>query len=140
MTARQELKGEKVTLISAGKKKTEGNPFGPLSDTAKADIQGRVNEYYDAFVAAAAKGRGVPVSQVRNGFGEGGMVGAREALQLGMVDRIGTLDQTIARLVGRSPRGIQAAQQPDMVPVASAVAVGVPDDLDVRVRRLRLAS
>ena len=146
ISAQQEMKGEKVTLISAGEKKTDHSPFGPLSDSARADIQGRVDEYYNAFVSAVAKGRGVSVAQVRSGFGEGGMVGAREALQLGMVDRIGTLDQTIARLVGRSPRGIQAAGQSVIEPVASLAAAATdgavvePNDLDVRVRRLRLVS
>jgi HK97 family phage major capsid protein len=93
-----EARGVKITHISAGKYKTEGNPTEPLSDDARAFMQQRVNEYYDAFVKAVARGRDVKASDVRNGFGEGRVVGASEAKRLGMVDRVATLDETLSRL------------------------------------------
>jgi signal peptide peptidase SppA len=98
-------------FISAGKFKTEGNPYEPLGDAARAAIQGRVDEYYEMFTAAVARGRGVKASDVRAGFGEGRVVGAAEALRLGMVDRIGTLDAAVARadkLARASVRGLSA--------------------------------
>ena len=93
-----ENEGVKITLISAGKYKTEGNPFEPLTEEAEAAIQEDVDRYYDAFIKAVARNRGVEVDQVRNGFGEGRMVGAKTAMSLGMVDRIETLSETIQRL------------------------------------------
>jgi hypothetical protein len=36
----------------------------------------RVNEYYDKFTPSVAKGRGVSVGQVKNGMGQGRVVGA----------------------------------------------------------------
>lgn len=115
--------GVTISLISAGKYKTESSPYGPLGEEARAAIQARVNEYYDMFVKAVALGRGVKAQDVRQGFGEGRVVGAREAVKLGMADRIATLDETIARLSrGRAPTG----------PTAEA-------DLDLRRRRARLA-
>lgn len=93
--------GIRTTLISAGRNKTEANPYEPLSSEARAYIQSRVNDYYSAFVNAVARGRGVSAARVRDGFGQGRAVGAREALQLRMVDRIATLDETLKRL-GRS--------------------------------------
>ena len=90
--------GIKRTLISAGKYKTEGNPWEPLSEEAKATIQTGVDEFYDAFVKDVARNRGVKVADVRNGFGEGRVVGAHQAVELGMADRIETLDEAILRL------------------------------------------
>jgi signal peptide peptidase SppA len=103
-----ELKGIKPSLISAGKYKTEGNPYEPLADEARAAIQKRVDEYYDMFTKAVAKYRGATPSDVREGYGQGRVVGAKEALALNMADRIETLDDTLARLASskraQSPR------------------------------------
>jgi ClpP class serine protease len=39
---------------------------------------------------------------VRNGFGEGRMVSAYQAVNLGMADRVGTLDETINQLFNKN--------------------------------------
>lgn len=95
-----DAEGVTVSLISAGKYKVEGNPFEPLGEEARAALQGRVDDYYGMFVRAVAKGRGVGVEAVRNGFGEGRSIGAHEAVKLGMADRVGTFDETLSRLAG----------------------------------------
>jgi capsid assembly protease len=97
-----EMKGVKTTLISAGKFKVEGNPYEPLSEEAHAAIQADVDGYHEMFIAAVAKGRGVKPSEVRAGYGEGRTVVAKAALEQGMVDRIETFDQVVARL-SRTP-------------------------------------
>lgn len=97
-------KGVKMTLVSAGKYKVEGNPFEPLSAEAKAAIQERVDDYYDLFTQSVAKGRGVTNATVRNGFGQGRMLSAARAVNEKMVDRIATFDDTLARLNGRGAR------------------------------------
>lgn len=93
-----EAEGVDVTLISAGKYKVEGNPYQPLSEEAKAAIQERIDQYYDAFVKAVAKHRGVTPGAVRDGFGQGRVVGAKDAVSEGMADRVETLGEVIARL------------------------------------------
>lgn len=129
-------------MISAGKYKTELNPFEPLSDEARAALQARVDAVYALFVGDVAKGRGVSASDVRSGFGEGRLVDAKAALKMGMVSKIATLDDVLARFgaVAPSPRGAMAA---DESPDAQASA-SQPDDhageLDLRDRRLRLAT
>ena len=92
--------GVKTTLISAGRKKVEDSPFAPLTEEARADIQAKVDTFYDMFVGAVARGRGVDKSEVVQGFGEGGTVLARDAVRMKMVDRVDTLQGTIDRLVG----------------------------------------
>lgn len=102
-----DMQGVKVSLVSAGKYKTEGNPFEPLSDDARQAIQSQVNDFYDMFTKAVARGRATTQSQVKSGYGEGRMVLAQQAVKDGMADRISTLDQTLSRL-GASG-GIQKA-------------------------------
>lgn len=93
-----------VTITRAGKYKSDGNPFEPLSDSAKEHIEKRVSEAYNMFVRDVAKGRGVKAADVRNGYGQGHVVSAQEAKELGMVDRIESLDSTVSRLVGKRGR------------------------------------
>ncbi len=90
--------GVKTTLISAGKFKTEGNPYQPLDGDAKAFMQQRVDEYYGAFTRRVAQGRGVSVDVVRRDFGQGRVYGASQALAAGMVNGVMTLDQVVAKM------------------------------------------
>jgi signal peptide peptidase SppA len=116
ISAALEQKGIKVSLISAGKYKIDGNPYEPLSDEAKADLQDKVNAFYEMFVKSVAKGRGVAQAKVRGGFGEGHLVLASDAAKEKMVDRVETLDQTLARMgVTGSPRKMAAAAPPAAV-------------------------
>lgn len=98
-----EAAGVRTSIIKAGKFKAEGNPYQPLTDEAKAAMQKRVDAYYGMFTRDVARGRGVTVDVVRGGFGEGRVVGAAEAVKLGMADRVATFDDTIRRLQGASP-------------------------------------
>lgn len=97
VSAALEKVGIKKTLISAGKLKVSGNRYQPLDEEAHALIQARVDEGYAMFVAAVARNRNVAESVVREGFGQGGMVGATEAVRLGMADRVATLEETLQR-------------------------------------------
>jgi capsid assembly protease len=94
----QEMDGVKTTLVTAGKFKGELSPFGPLSDEAKAEIQRTVDKYYGMFVQDVARGRGVTVDTVRNDYGQGRMLLARDALAAGMVDRVDTFDNVLANM------------------------------------------
>ncbi|WP_173087357.1 signal peptide peptidase SppA [Devosia sp. 1635] len=95
--------GVKKTLIGAGRYKGEMQPFAPLADEAKAHVLSQVEAYYGMFVDRVASGRGVTSQAVRDGFGQGRMVMARDAVAQRMADRIGTMDETLTRLgVSRS--------------------------------------
>ena len=107
--------GIKRTFIYEGPRKVEGNPFAPLDDTARQAMQDDVRGYYHMFTDDVAKARGVPVARVRadpedtdKHFGGGRYYHAKRAVQLGMADRVATLDDTIARLA-RGNRRAQAA-------------------------------
>ena len=104
-----EEEGVKPTLISAGKFKVEGNPYVPLDPEAQAFMQSRVDDYYNAFIKAVAKGRGVAVADVRDGMGEGRVLGADAALAAKMVDGVATFDDVLAKMqkaaVSQKPPG-----------------------------------
>lgn len=106
-----EKDGVRVNLVSAGKYKTEGNQFEPLTDEARSAIQARVDAYYAMFVAAVARGRGYAETTVRNGFGEGRLLGAQAAVDAHMADKIGTLGEAIQRagMLARRRASAQAA-------------------------------
>jgi len=56
--------GIKVTLVSAGKGKTDGNPYEPLSETALADMKQYVGYLYGEFVGAISRGRGLATAGI----------------------------------------------------------------------------
>lgn len=103
ISALLEKRGVRQTIISAGKYKAEGNPLGPLSEEAIAHFQGRVDEAYLDFLGGVSIGRGVSIKAVESGYGQGRMLGAAKALGAGMIDRIATLDETLARFVAPQP-------------------------------------
>jgi capsid assembly protease len=103
--------GVKTTIISAGKFKSEGHPSEPLDDEALAHIRSLVEENYDSFVSDVAKGRGVSVSTVRSGYGEGRVLTAKASVKAGLVDRVETIDATIDRLMKRRPVALGAGPQ-----------------------------
>ena len=90
--------GVAPTLISAGKYKVEGNPYAPLDAEAQGFMQSRVDDYYAAFTKGVARGRGVPIAQVRDGMGQGRVLGADAALAQNMVDGVATLDEVVRKM------------------------------------------
>lgn len=98
ISAALEKMGVRKTIIGAGPFKTETNPFAPLNDEARAYVQESVDSFYGMFVDRVAKGRGVASAAVRDGFGQGRMVGAAKAIELGMADRVSTMQDTLRRL------------------------------------------
>jgi signal peptide peptidase SppA len=119
MSAALDKEGVKVTLISAGTHKLEGNPFEPLSDEARAVVQARVDDAYAVFVKDVARGRGVTPGDVRKGYGEGRVLGAKDAKAAGLIDRIGTVEETLGRVMGRSRPSMRA--ETDAALVAEAI-------------------
>ncbi len=89
--------GVKVTFIQAGEKKTDGNPYEPLSESAKADLQKQVDDIYLTFISEVAEFRGATIDQVKSSFGQGSAIAAKDGLQRGMINGIITLDELIAR-------------------------------------------
>ena len=103
LAAALEQQGIKPTIISAGKYKAEGNPFGALTDEAREHFQARVDEAYGDLVKGVAAGRNVSGRAVESDYGQGRVLSAEKALGAGMIDRIATLDETLARFTVPQP-------------------------------------
>lgn len=86
--------GIKVTLISEGAGKTDGNPYEPLTDEARADIQASVAKAYGYFVDAVARGRNVKAAALRK-IGAKIFEGA-DAIAAGYADATGTEKECLA--------------------------------------------
>jgi signal peptide peptidase SppA len=108
-------KGIRHTLVSAGARKVEGNPFEPLNDEARADMQQAVDDHYEMFVRDVAAGRNTEMPDLSDGeaFGAGRAFSAKRAVKLGLVDGVATLGETVARLSSSRSRVRNSAVQYD---------------------------
>jgi ClpP class serine protease len=102
--------GVKVTMIAAGRYKTEANPFEPLSAEALEFHQSQVDATYEQFVSAVARGRGVAKSVARDGYGQGRMFHAAQAAEMGLVDRVATMGRVLEELGTAQGAKITTAQ------------------------------
>lgn len=114
--------GVTPTLISAGKYKVEGNPYMPLDADAQGFLQSRVNDYYGAFTKAVARGRGLPISQVRDGMGQGRVLGADAALAQNMVDGVATFDDVLKKM-RRDAKATVKPKQSRLAQARNALAI-----------------
>lgn len=119
MSAALEEAGIARTFIFEGARKVEANPFAPLNDAARGALQAEVRYSYNLFTSDVARFRNVPVAVVRadpesaeRHFGGGRVYHAREAVRLGMADRIATFDDTLMRAAsGRRSRRASLARR-----------------------------
>lgn len=118
LSAALEQLGVKRTYISAGDGKVDGNETGPLSKDAAARLQGQVDQAYGTFVSDVVKGRGAGMTSDRvKKEWKAHVYSAADALALGMIDSIATLDDTLARILATSP---DAADQRALLTLTSA--------------------
>ncbi len=116
-----EKQGVKVTLISAGKYKTEANPFEALSDDARAHIQSMVTDFYQMFVRGVAQYRNDTQANVRDGYGQGRTLTATKAVRANLADRVATLDDVLSSLgvAGLPGSGRRAGRSQETAALAS---------------------
>jgi signal peptide peptidase SppA len=113
--------GIKVTYIHGGAHKVDGNPYQPLPDDVRADIQTRIDERYSAFVAHVATMRGISEQAVRDT--EARMYGAKDALALGLIDEINTAPEAYTAFVASLPATTGSFQLEATVPDIDQAAV-----------------
>jgi len=93
-----EQMGVDVSYITAGKYKAMGNPDEPLSEEARAYLQQQLDAVYDLFLDAVAEGRRVSREQAL-AMADGKVFLGRQALELGLVDRLESRADFINRIV-----------------------------------------
>lgn len=94
-SAALEQEGVKYTFVTAGKYKALGNSTEPMNEDTLAYLQGLVDQGYEQFISAVAQNRKVSKTKVKANYGQGKVLTAKDALDVGMVDGIRTLDEVI---------------------------------------------
>jgi signal peptide peptidase SppA len=131
--------GVKPTLIFAGSHKVDGNPFEPLSDAVRADLQASVDAHYRQFLDTVAAGRGRKLTADMARATEARTFIGADAVRLGLADRIASFDEVLASLSqttrpsGRAARkgGISMSTEDlavaaEAVPATTATPAQVP--------------
>lgn len=101
-----EQEGIAITEVSRGKYKTEGAPWKALSADAQAELDARVEEVYGWFLKSVAADRRTTPAQVRDGYGQGRVLGAERARAANLIDRVGTFAEAVRRLTERASRKV----------------------------------
>ena len=71
--------------------------FNPMSPSLRNAMQGYVNRGYELFTSRCAKGRSMSQDSIKT-IAEGRVWDGAEALKIGLVDQLGTLDDAIAAM------------------------------------------
>jgi len=88
--------GVDAVVITSGPVKDIGSPFREMTEEEQALWKGIIDEVYGGFVDLVAQARDLPVEQVRE-LADGSVYTGRQALELGLVDGVGMLDDAIAK-------------------------------------------
>jgi ClpP class serine protease len=97
--------------------KAERNMYEALTEEAKEYAQRIIDEVYGEFVSAVARHRSVKTSVVRSNFGQGRLLGAKDAVSAGMADGVSTMGQVLAKLSGGRGRGSRTRAEDESRPV-----------------------
>lgn len=104
--------GMKPTLIHAGAHKVDGNPFGPLPDGVRSDLQTHVENIYGLFLDTVAAGRGAKLTKKAARATEARVFMGQEAVSLGLADGMASFEETMSALQkGRKVQFPQAKPQ-----------------------------
>jgi protease IV len=90
-TGTMERLGVERRLLTAGENKALGDPFSPLSPQHRAHVQGLLDQIHQQFITVVKQGRGTRLKQNPDTF-SGLFWNGEKALELGLVDKLGSLD------------------------------------------------
>lgn len=99
-----ENEGIKVTVLAAGKHKTEGNPAMPLSDDVKARVLSRLESSRQMFADAVGRYRGNRFTKEAALATEAATYVGAEAHALGMIDGVGAPAQAFEAFISEVNR------------------------------------
>jgi protease-4 len=84
--------GVRTNTVVSGKNKAMGGYFEPMTEEQRRIFQGLVDEAYEQFTGIVAEERGFSEATARQ-IADGRVYTARQALELGLIDAIGTYDE-----------------------------------------------
>ena len=98
-----EKRGIAVTLLFAGEKKVDGNPYEPLPESVRAEWMAELQEVYDLFVETVARNRGLSADWIRKT--EAAMFMGRHAVDVGLATQVNTFDNVLRNSALRAKAG-----------------------------------
>lgn len=87
--------GIKTNTITSGANKAMGSNVEPMTSEQRAIFQSMVDEAYEQFVGIVAEGRDMKISKVKK-LADGRIYTAKQALDNGLIDQIGTFEEAAA--------------------------------------------
>jgi protease-4 len=88
--------GVDAVVITSGPSKDIGSLFRDMTEEEQALWRAIIDEVYEGFVEIVAQARDLPLEDVRE-LADGRVYTGRQALELGLVDAVGTPDDAIAK-------------------------------------------
>ncbi|MGK7311402.1 MAG: signal peptide peptidase SppA [Candidatus Longimicrobiales bacterium M2_2A_002] len=104
----QELLGKvgvRMEVVKAGAQKDLGSPFRPMGPEDREVLSAMISDVHEQFIEAVSERRDMPVDAVRR-LADGRVLSGRQAMEAGLVDRLGNLDDALAvagQLAGLGP-------------------------------------
>ncbi len=86
--------GLRFEVLKAGENKDIGSPFRQMRPAERAMLQAMLDDVHGQFIQAVSDGRGISADSVRL-LADGRVFSGRQALDLRLVDTLGTLDDAI---------------------------------------------
>jgi len=93
---RDAMNGLRYTAVYAGDRKNDMSPHAPLSTDAAQALQAEVDRLYGLFVSTVAVNRNLSAQNVQDT--EAGLYFAQDAIDAGLADVVGTLDDALLAL------------------------------------------
>ena len=93
--------GIKKEIIKKGENSDIYTDYNPFNDQQKMIVERQLNEMYDSFVNKVAQGRNLKEDYV-DSIGQGRVWTGKQAKELGLVDRLGGLNQAILTAVEKA--------------------------------------
>ena len=100
MSKAMEMDGIKATVIKAGEHKGNGNPYTPLTEAAREEIQGQLDHLYGIFMGSVAENRGLSYPVADSKMGQGRVFIGTQAVDAGLADSVTTFDAVLSRVTG----------------------------------------
>ncbi len=101
--------GVNTVILSRGKNAGLFSPMGRFSDSERAVFRKNMEETYQTFVNKVARGRNMSYDAVHK-VAQGRVWTGKEAVEVGLVDRIGGVEEAIASVAKRAKKKVSAVE------------------------------
>lgn len=124
--------GIKPTIIRAGTEKALATPYEPLSEKAQAGLQSQADVLYGVFLNHVASSRGVSATNGDKKFGQGRVFIGQQAVDAGLVDKLGTYEDAFTKAQALSKPKKAAGMKADVLlcPPAAASLSDNPEHIE----------